>query len=258
MKRGEGILPSQQIMSQESNQFENPLRELRLRRPPFWLVAIFLIAVVVSWLPLVVAARRRVQTSAYPRIQIMQDMGNQPRYKEQQTSPIFADGRADRPPIPGTVARGQLNEDDHYYRGFSTTMVGGKPQVTFFKGFPKEVTVDDRLIARGQQRFAIFCSPCHGMDGSGHGMVNERATELQEPKWVPAASLHSDIVMGRPDGHIFNTITNGIRNMPGYGSQIPVPDRWAIVSYIRALQLSQDAPSSAVPAEKLQTLKQQQ
>jgi hypothetical protein len=86
-------------------------------------------------------------------------------------------------------------------------------------------------------------------------MVNERAAELQEPKWVPAASLHSDVVKGRPDGHIFNTITNGIRNMPGYGSQVPVPDRWAIVAYIRALQLSQDAPASAVPPEKLQTMK---
>jgi mono/diheme cytochrome c family protein len=242
-------------MSQERTEFENPLRELRLKRPPFWMIAIFLIAVVVSWLPLVVAARRRVQTSPDPRIQIMQDMGSQPRYRAQQPSLVFADGRADRPPIPGTVARGQLAADDHYYRGFSTTTTGGKTQVNFFNGFPKEVTVNDHLLARGQERFTIYCSPCHGVDGSGHGMVNERATELQEPKWVPAASLHRDVVKGRPDGHIFNTITNGIRNMPGYGSQVSVPDRWAIVAYIRALQLSQDAPSSALPPEKLQTLK---
>ena len=242
-------------MSQERTEFENPLRELRLKRPPFWMIAIFLIAVVVSWLPLVVAARRRVQTSPDPRIQIAQDMGNQPRFKEQQPSPVFADGRADRPPIPGTVARGQLADDDHYYRGFSSTTTGGKTQVNFFSGYPKQVTVNDHLLARGQERFAIYCAPCHGVDGYGHGMVNERATELQEPKWVPAASLHSDIVKSRPEGHIFNTITNGIRNMPGYGSQVSVPDRWAIVAYIRALQLSQDAPSSALPPEKLQTLK---
>jgi mono/diheme cytochrome c family protein len=244
-------------MSQELKEFENPLRELRLKRPPFALVAIFLVAVVVSWLPLVVAARRRVQTSPDPRIQIMQDMGNQPRYKAQMTSPVFADGRADRPEIPGTVARGHLDNDDHYVHGFTLTQgaPGSPMKANFFSGYPKEVTVDDKLVARGQQRFAIYCAPCHGLDASGHGMVNERAAELQEPKWVPAANLHSDVVKGRPEGHLFNTITNGIRNMPGYGSQIPVPDRWAIVSYIRALQLSQDAPASAVPPEKLQTLK---
>jgi mono/diheme cytochrome c family protein len=110
-------------------------------------------------------------------------------------------------------------------------------------------------VERGQQRFNIYCAVCHGTDGYGNGPVNNRAVQRQEQKWVPAANLHSDVVRSRPDGHIFNTITNGIRNMAGYGSQIPVQDRWAIVAYLRALQLSQHAPASAVPAEQLNTMR---
>ena len=83
----------------------------------------------------------------------------------------------------------------------------------------------------------------------------ERAVERQGPKWVPAANLHSDIVRSRPYGHLFNTVTNGIRNMPGYGSQIPIQDRWAIVAYLRALQLSQHAPASAVPTDKIDSMR---
>jgi mono/diheme cytochrome c family protein len=235
-------------MAEEFN--PNPLAEFRLRRPPFWLLAVFLILVVVSWLPLVVAARRRVSTSESPRIHLVQDMDNQPKYKAQHTSPIFADGRADRPVIPGTVARGEVVGEDHYVHGFKRT-----PKVEFFSGYPRQVEVNERLLKRGQVVYGIYCSPCHGLDGYGHGPVNERALELNEPKWVQAASLHADVVKRRPEGHLFNTISVGIRNMPGYGGQIAVNDRWAVVAYVRALQLSQDAPASAVPVEKLNGLK---
>jgi len=231
----------------------NPLADLRLRRPPFWMIAAFLIFVVVSWLPLVVAARRRVSTSEVPRIALVQDMGTQPRYRGQAANPVFADGRTMRAAIAGTVARGELDLDDHFYRGFSR---GGDGKATFFKGFPKEVKVDEPFLQRGQLQFNIYCAPCHGNDGAGQGPVHQRAVFLQEGKWVPPANLHDAAVKARPDGHLFNTITNGIRNMAGYGSQIVNPsDRWAVVAYVRALQLSQDAPADDVPPEKLSTLK---
>ena len=128
----------------------------------------------------------------------------------------------------------------------------GKFDVEFFAGYPKQITLSDELLKRGQQRYNIYCSVCHGLDGYGNGQINARALELGETKWVPPANLHSDTVVKRTEGHIFNTMTNGIRNMPGYGTQISVHDRWAIVAYVRALQLSQHVPADKVPAGKLQ------
>ena len=222
-------------------------REPELRRPPFAAIAIGLILIVASWLPLVLFARARVKRSEEPRILLVQDMGSQPKYREQQTNDLFADNRADRPHVAGTVARGELQEDDHYYRGYSMTVgADGKNQVKFFDGFPQQVTVDDRLLERGRDRFNIYCTACHGYDGYARGSVEVRSEHIGNP--LNAKSLHEDLVRGRPDGHLFNTITNGIRNMPSYSSQIPVEDRWAIVAYVRALQLSQNAPASLVDA----------
>ena len=231
----------------------NPLADLRLRRPPFWMIAAFLVFVVVSWVPLVVGAKRRVQTVEVPAIHLVQDMDNQPRYRGQQGNPVFADGRTVRPAIVGTVARGGLELDDHLYRGY-TRGGDGKPQ--FLKGFPKQVKVDEAFLKRGQLQFNIYCAPCHGNDGSGQGPVHQRAVALQDARWVPPSSLHDATVRSRPDGHIYNTVTNGIRNMAGYASQITrAEDRWAVVAYVRALQLSQNAPPDAVPAEKLSAVK---
>jgi len=220
-------------------------REPRLRRPPFAAIAVGLTLIVASWLPLVLFARARVKRSEEPRVMIMQDMGSQPKYREQQTNDLFADGRADRPQVVGTVARGQLQEDDHYYRGYSMTVgADGKNQVKFFDTLPAQVKVSDELLARGQQRFNIYCSACHGYDGYARGSVEVRSEHIGNP--LNAKSLHEDLVRGRVNGHLFNTITNGIRNMPSYSAQIPVEDRWAIVAYVRALQLSQNAPASMV------------
>ena len=233
-------------------------REPRLRRPPFIFIAIGVVSVVLSWLPLVLFALGRVQRSESPRIQIMQDMGTQPKYREQQTNVLFADGRADRPHVFGAIARGNLQEDDHKYRGYSiTTGADGKPQPKFFDGFPQQVELKQFLIERGQQRFNIYCSVCHGLDGYGKGQIEIRSEQLGTP--LNAKSLHDDTVRARSDGHIFNTITNGIRNMPSYSAQIPVDDRWAIVAYVRALQLSQNAPAqlagnaNEVPKDQTQT-----
>lgn len=224
-------------------------REPRLRRPPFPAIAIAIVAVVGSWVPLVLFARGRVSKSEHPRVQLAQDMGTQPKYREQQTSELFVDGRADRPHVVGTVARGKAFDDDHLYRGYTMTEAGGqggKPQVKFFDDFPSQVKVDEALMHRGRERYTIYCSACHGHDGYGKGMVSTRADEIGMP--INAASFHTDVVRGRPNGHIFNTITNGIRNMPAYAAQIPVEDRWAIVAYVRALELSQNAPANAAAA----------
>jgi len=233
------------------------LSDRELPRPPFAMIGTFLILTVATWIPLVVFARARVSKSEEPRVHLIQDMSSQPKYREQTSSEVFADGRADRLPIDGTVARGQLDEDDHYYRGYSRTPdpATGKDQITFFDTLPSQVVLSPALLDRGQQRFNIYCAVCHGRDGYGNGPINARAVERQEAKWIPPANLQSDAVRNRPDGHLFNTITNGIRNMAGYGAQIPTQDRWAIVAYLRALQLSQQAPASAVPADLLNAVK---
>lgn len=227
------------------------LSQRELPRPPFIMIGIFLILVVATWIPLVVFARARVSRTADPRVHLIQDMDNQPRYGPQSRNDIFADGRSMRLPIPGTVARGKLEEDDHYYRGYR--MNGQVAE--FFNTLPAQAALSESLLVRGRQRFGIYCAPCHGFDGYGQGPIHRRALERKEPAWVNPSNLHTDPIRAREDGHLFNTITNGIRNMAGYGSQIPVQDRWAIVTYVRALQLSQHAPATAVPAERINTLR---
>lgn len=212
---------------------------------PRWIVYAVLIAVVASWLPLAFIARARSVRENTTRLQIIQDMDNQPRLNPQAANPIFADGRAMRPDVPGTVARGQLRDDDHLYRG----KVNGE----WATELPMPVT--SSLVARGQDRFAIYCSPCHGLNGAGQGPVHQRAVKLGEPRWVPPTSLLSEQVRQRPNGHLFNTITNGIRNMAAYGPQIPPADRWAIIAYVRALQLSRDTGLNDVPADERDRLK---
>jgi mono/diheme cytochrome c family protein len=220
----------------------------KLRRPPFMFIAIGVVLVVASWVPLVLFAKARVERSEEPRIALVQDMGTQPKFRDQQTNDLFADNRADRPHVDGTIARGDLQEDDHYYRGYSTTTAAdGKKQVKFFDDFPGDVKVNTELLERGRARFNIYCTACHGYDGYGKGPVEVRSEQLGSP--LNAKSLHDESVRARPNGHIFNTITNGIRNMPSYSAQIPVHDRWAIVAYVRALELSQNAPASMVRAD---------
>ena len=228
---------------------------------PFWLFAIILTVVTATLFPIVMIARSRSIKTPEPRVHIIQDMGTQPRYSAQQSSVVFADGRANRPQVPGTVARqsdSTLN-DSHYNNGYSATVnAKGEPEIKFYNDFPSQVVVDAKLMERGQERFDIYCSACHGYDGSGHGSVNERATQLMaaapEPlaSWAPAANFHTvdpeskKLKFGSelyPDGQLFNTISNGKGNMAGYGGQITVQDRWAIVAYVRALQISQHPPA---------------
>lgn len=210
---------------------------------PRWLIWTVITLVVVSWVPLVLIARARVVKSPHPRIHIVHDMDHQPKYKAQQRNRLFADRRAMRPPVDGTVARGQLAADVALHRGISDP----DDWSSWVEAGPLPVTME--LLERGRREYDIFCSPCHGLTGHGDGMVSKRAESLQEGTWTPPSSLHTELVRTRPDGHLYNTIANGIRNMPAYGAQIPVEDRWAIVAYMRALQRSQNAAVDDVPSD---------
>jgi mono/diheme cytochrome c family protein len=162
-----------------------------------------------------------------------QKMSNQPRYDPLEASDFFADGMAARPRIAGTVARGDLSNDPF----FDTGKING--QVA--DGFPFAVTSD--VVDRGQERYNIYCSECHGRVGDGNGMIPSRG--YRRPP-----SYHTEALRKRPTGHFFDVMTNGFGAMPAYGTMIPPRDRWAIVAYIRALQLSQNATVNDVPAEK--------
>jgi cytochrome c5 len=159
-----------------------------------------------------------------------QKMSNQPRYDPLEASDFFADGMSARPRVPGTVARGELSNDP-----FLDT---GKINGVEADGFPFPVT--RAVVDRGQQRFNIYCSECHGRVGDGNGMIPSRG--YRRPPSFHTASLRT-----ANTGHFFDVMTNGFGAMPPYGTMIPTRDRWAIVAYIRTLQLSQNATVADVP-----------
>jgi len=206
---------------------------------PRWTAYVAIVLVSVALVPLALIARARVVTSPNPRVHLIFDMDNQPKFRAQAANPLFADGRAMRPPVPGTVRFGDGAGDP--------ALTEGREGESWIGAMP--VAVTPQLLQRGRERYDVFCSPCHGLSGYGNGPVAVRADALQEGTWTPPSSLHTDLVRQRPDGHLYNTVKNGIRNMPAYGAQIPVADRWAIVAYVRALQLSQNGAVSDVPAE---------
>ena len=215
---------------------------------PRWISLTAVVLATLGLIPFALIASSRQVSSPRPRISLVQDMGKQPKYRPQSANPMFADGRAMRLPVTGTIARGELAEDDRLNRG-----VDGNQ---WLQTIPVPVT--EALLHRGQERFDIYCAACHGLSGYGNGMVAQRATELATQLGQPAvtvSSLHADAVRSRSVGEIFNTITNGVRNMPPYAAQIDVADRWAIVAYVRALQRSQSANVDDVPADKRQDLR---
>ena len=198
--------------------------------------------------PAIIARVRSTPNSNLP-IHIIQDMAFQSKYKTQAVNPMFADGNTMRPPVVNAVARGETYLDAHLYDG----VIDGQ----WANVLPSQVKMDFATLRRGQERFDIYCSVCHGISGGGNGIVNQRAMELvantngpvNGTVWVQAKNLvHDELVTVQPMGQLFNTITYGIRNMAGYGSQIPTEDRWAIAAYVKALQRSQNAQPSDVPA----------
>ena len=197
------------------------------------------------------------------------DMQDQPKAIAYRENTFFRDGLSSRPLIPGTVPRGYLRADREFYLGKkanSGTVAAGQPTVTQTAGaitsaaptnpaslypddvetFPIPITKKD--LERGQERYDIFCSVCHGATGNGDGMIARRGFNKPLP-----ASYHQDRLRQAPVGHFFDAMTNGWGAMPAYAAQIPVEDRWRIIAYIRALQLSQmpaQAQGTPVPGTK--------
>ncbi len=205
---------------------------------PRIIIYVLLVLVALSLIPLGLIYKARHTGKNATRIRVVYDMDDQSTYKSQEINSFFADGMAMRRPPAGTVARGMLRDDDGYF-------LGALRDTVFLERLP--VTVSRELVDRGQGRFDIFCAPCHGLSGDGNGLVHLRAAELAEGTWTPPTDLTSRTVIDRPAGHIYNTITNGIRNMPAHAAQIEPGDRWAIVAYVRALQLSRNATIEDVP-----------
>ena len=165
---------------------------------------------------------------------LRQDMANQPKNRSLSPSEFFEDGRSERPLIENTVARGSIAEDELFVPKDSNH-------------FP--VPVNAELLARGEERYKIFCTPCHGLQGDGNGMIAMRG--MKHPP-----SFHQDRLRQAPNGYFFDTITNGFGAMYGYSAQIPPRDRWAIIAYVRALQLSRNAKVADLPAELREKLNQ--
>ena len=212
------------------------------------------ILTVLAMIPPALIARQRAVKFASPPIHFIQDMDNQYKFRSQMENALFLDRRSARLPVPGTVARGELREDEHFELGIVTHLEGASPGQQWADSFPSQITVNRELLERGQERFTIYCQPCHGASGYGDGMINQRAMELVNrgvngTQWVQAKSLHEAAIREQPVGQTFNSITNGVRTMPPYGSQIPVADRWAIVAYVKALQASQHASPDDLPAD---------
>ena len=182
---------------------------------------------------LALGACRGTESGSSP-VHLVRNMDAQERFDPQEANSFFADGRAMRPVVPGTVARGMLKEDSRFYEGRNE---GGG----YVDRVPLPMTRE--LLLRGQERFNIFCAPCHGRAGDGEGIITTGGFGF-----TPAPTFHSDRLRDISDGYLYEVIANGIRTMPAYGHQVPVADRWAITAYIRALQRSQNAAQEDVPA----------
>lgn len=162
-----------------------------------------------------------------------QKMAEQPRYDPLEASEFFADGQSARPLVENTVARGEIRDDEHFYTGRS----GATPAATF----PFPITL--AILQRGRERYDIYCSPCHSRTGNGDGMIARRG-------FARPPSFHIPRLREAPPGYHFHVITQGLGAMPDYRHQIPPRDRWAIIAYIRALQLSHNATVNDVPPQE--------
>jgi len=191
----------------------------------FYLIALLSLTV----LPMLSGCRG--QESRKPPIHLNPNMDFQPRYNPQSSNQFFEDGRDMRPLPEGTVAYGHLQTDSVMYFGSS----GG-----VFAKNPYKITLE--FLERGQDRYAIYCTPCHDFAGTGKGIVTTRGL-------VPPPNFHDPAFLKIPDGQIYQAINKGVRTMQPYGSVIPLEDRWAIVAYIRALQRSQNATLADVPED---------
>ncbi len=216
------------------------------RNMPKWITAFVVASTAFALIPFAIAAKARTSHSSEPHIHIFSDMDFQPKYKSDQAMDLFADGRENRGELSGTIARGSLNADDLFYRGLEHSDAGDQ----WTTGFPKQLPISEQLMKRGKNRFEIYCTPCHGYDARGQGAIPQRVAATggawQARNLVDASN---PVAINKPNGQLFNTISNGYNTMMGYAAQIPHADRWAIVLYVRALQRSQNASLDDVPPD---------
>ena len=191
------------------------------------------------------AAGCRGQTSKESPIVGIRNMYDQPKYDIQEPSEFFADHRAMRPLVEGVISR-EEDVDPRLAQGRLEDQSG------YVLTIPTEVVNDpkfggmEKLVARGQARYGVYCTPCHDGTGSGNGLVKKRAVAGGATAFAPP-TFHQDRIRHMPDGQLFATITNGKNNLPPYAMQIPVTDRWAIVAYVRALQIARPLGTEGTP-----------
>ncbi|MFH1699382.1 MAG: cytochrome c [Candidatus Zixiibacteriota bacterium] len=194
--------------------------------------------ILMSLIVLMGCARER--PSGNPPIHLNPNMDDQEKVKPQSANSFFEDGASMRNPVAGTIARGDLRDDDEFY-------LGKNDRGDFIRTSP--IDVDMEILKRGRERFDIYCSPCHSRLGDGKGIMIKKG-------YLPPPSFHDDRIREMPAGQIFDVVTNGVRNMPAYAHQIPVNDRWAIITYLRALQKSQNSKPNDVPEELREKIRQ--
>jgi mono/diheme cytochrome c family protein len=229
------------------------------KRMPKWIMGFIIASTAFALVPFAIAAKARNSKSSEPHIHIFPDMDFQPKLKSDQASDLFPDGRGNRGEITNTVPRGWLEDDQLFYHGLEHADAGDAWTTTWPKTYPDSAAlppelrgqpfkVDTRLLERGQNRFNIYCTPCHGYDAHGLGMVPTRMRS-EGGNWDARNLVDPNgVVVQMPNGQLFNTISNGFNKMMGYAAQIPASDRWAIVSYVRALERAQNASRDDVPA----------
>jgi mono/diheme cytochrome c family protein len=288
--RAERLLAGTHPLHQETVHYETQGLHTRL---PAGTTGIAAILAVLSILPFALFARARESTSLKPSFHlnppapVKDDMDRQYKFRAQASNWFFEDGRAMRdypdgavasedptgptpfltgkrdamPSQASTIAPPELRPTHGQNLATTTPIVRTQPPMPapeeaggYLTTFPPEVPLTKKTMDRGEERFNIYCSVCHGVSGQGDGMVARHAEALQEGTWVAPSSLHDARVRALPLGDLYNTVTHGVRNMPGYGHLIEPMDRWAIVMYVRALQLSQHAASTDVPQDVLPTL----
>lgn len=240
-----------------------------------------LLLVLAGLIPASIVLNMRASFSDLPRWHVFFDMDFQPKKKAQQTTTIFKDGRSMRPPVPGTVSRGQLVKEDPFYLGFDPMKVsalGLEKQIYVsatdnaadFQQQPAAgdggtalnlpwidklpIEANEANIKLGKTKYETYCAACHGYSGFGDGLVAKRALSLAQDTWTPPTSLHAERVQKQPVGQIFHTISKGQGKMASYASSLTPEERWSVVLYVRALQRSRNAKIEDVPVEQRSSL----
>jgi len=257
---------------------------------PRWILLGALLIMLAGLIPAAIVLNMRASFSDLPRWHVFFDMDFQPKKKPQQTTTIFKDGRTMRPQVPGTISRGQLDQQDPFYLGYDpmkVTSIDAEKQI--YVSTVDSVAVDsvsnvaalsgtvqppatgtpaagsapvlpfleklpieanEANIKLGKTKYEIYCSACHGYSGYGDGLVSKRAASLAQDTWTPPSSLHLDRIQKQPVGQIFHTISKGQGKMASYASSITPQERWSIVLYVRALQRSRNANIDDVPVDQ--------